>query len=98
MASLIQRITVITKAADDRRVTREVYRARPKRRPRWGRKIEKLRRRRILAHQSYWTELLQQHDKANRKRTFGSVLWRGRITAKAMKRAMRTFRRGGKGG
>lgn len=96
MAKLIQRITVVRTMQGpqgEERVATELYRATPKRRPKWARQMEKLQRRRLVARKTYWSELLRGHDDANRKRTWGSVIKRGRITARAMRKAMKTLRK-----
>ncbi|HMV69853.1 MAG TPA: hypothetical protein PKA64_23635 [Myxococcota bacterium] len=98
MGSLIRRVTLVSTVPGPQgpeRVTTQVFKAkRRKRRPAWGRRLGRLRRSHIAARGTYWRELLGEYDKANRKHRLGSVLRAPQMSAKAMRRAMRTFRRG----
>lgn len=91
MAKLIARITVVS-VDPGRQDSKVIYKAKKSKRKvsRWLRPLERWQRRSLEAQQAYNDELLDRHNRSNRKRRNGflrdGVLNFSRAQRKAMKR------------
>jgi hypothetical protein len=94
MAKLVARITVVT-LEPGRQESKVIYKSKKKKAKlsRWLRPIERLQRRGLEAQQAYSSELLERHQRSNRKRRNGFLRDGLLNVSHAQRKAMKKLRK-----